>query len=79
MHDENILTGYRKDRVDSRNQSNLIVMYLSNWNQNRFRQNMSEYNANIQPDENYAESIHGDDYEDIFDDLNNSGDDEVNR
>ena len=40
---------------------------------------MSEYNANIQPDDNYTESVHGDEYEDIFDDLNNSVDDEVNR
>ncbi|CAF1164848.1 unnamed protein product [Adineta ricciae] len=40
---------------------------------------MSEYNANIQPDDNYAESVHGDEYEDIFDDLNNSGDDEEDR
>lgn len=39
---------------------------------------MSEYNANIRPDDCCGESIHDDDNnDDIFDDLNNIDDSEV--
>ena len=38
---------------------------------------MSEYNADIRQDEYGAESIHGDDNDDLFDDLDNEIDSEV--
>jgi hypothetical protein len=39
---------------------------------------MSEYNANIIHDECCGESLYGDDYDDILDDINNLEDSEVN-
>jgi hypothetical protein len=38
---------------------------------------MSEYNANIRQDECCAESLNGDDNDDIFDDIINNDENEV--